>query len=226
MNLPKVLTEHQKPSPSTSVVRKDFFPRKNRTLPKLFLLFNIFWQKSAKFLISTRKKSTSFVKNQIFTEIFCTHQLQFWQTFWCLCEKRLECFPHSPETVKILRHLRRKNFPIKNLQCAHIMQFWQTYRKSFAESPKNLCPKTKNTFQKYPLDTWKQFWQPNKIIFDRIPKCFPQSLKTTEKFESFVKKKFISSKMSSGHKENSFDHHVKKNLQNSKHFPSKSVSRR
>ena len=35
-------------------------------------------------------------------------------------------------------------------------------------------------FRKYPLDTWKQFWQPNKIIFAKNPKCFPQSLKTTE----------------------------------------------
>ena len=61
----------------------------------------------------------------------------------------LECFPHSPETVKILRLLRRKNCRIKNLQCAHRMQFWQRYRKIFAESPKKLCPKTKNkgTFQ-------------------------------------------------------------------------------
>ena len=67
-------------------------------------------------------------------------------------------------------------------------------------------------FQKYTLDTWKQYRQPNKIIFAKNPKCFPQNLKTTESFEDFVKKKIISPKMSSGHKENSFDHHVKKFL--------------
>ena len=50
---------------------------------------------------------------------------------------------------------------------------------------------SKKNFQKYPLDTWKQFRQPNKIIFNKNPKCFPQNLKTTESFEDFVKKKIF-----------------------------------
>ena len=123
-----------------------------------------------------------------------------------------QCFPHSPKTVKILINFRRKNSPIKNLHWTNRMQFWETYRKIFAGSTKKLRPTTKTKkqfkkfdsknklFQKYPLDTWKQFRQPNKIIFAKNPKCFPQSRKTTESFEDFVKKKIISPQMSSGHK--------------------------
>ena len=82
---------------------------------------------------------------------------------------------------------------------------------SFSKSKKNegICF-PKKLFQNYPLDNRKQFWQTNQNFFAKNPICFPHSLKRSENFEDFVKKKSVSSKMTSGHKENSFDHHVKK----------------
>ena len=144
-NLPKDLTEHQIPSPSNSVEDKSFFPRKKVALLQTFLLLNIFRQKSGKVLISTRKNCKSFFfENQIFHKIFLSTWIAFWHTFWSFCAKVPESFPHSPKTVKKLINFCRKNSQFKNLNWTHRKQFWQTYRKSFAESPKNLCPNSKN----------------------------------------------------------------------------------
>ena len=46
----------------------------------------------------------------------------------------------------------------------------------------------KQLIRKYPLDFWKKFRQPNKIIIAKNPKCFPQSLKNKWKFWRFCEK--------------------------------------
>ena len=143
--MPKVLTEHQKLSPSTSGRWHEVFPRKKITLLKIFLPLNYFWQKSAKVLISTRKNCKNFFfKNQIFHKHFLYSQIAVLKKFWSFCAKLPQNFPHSLKTVKELINFRRKNSPIKNLHWEHRMQFWKTCRRISAESPKSLCPKSKN----------------------------------------------------------------------------------
>ena len=157
--------------------------------------------------------------------------------FDAFAPKMPKYFPQCPKTVKKLENFCRKNSPIKNPLWTQRLQFLQTCRKIFAKNSKILGPKSKKNetiqrirspktiFPKSPMDTWKQFWQPNQITFAKIPKCSAQSLQKTKKLEDFVTKK-ISSKISYGHKKCSFDHNIKKILTNSKHFPSKSSSKR
>ena len=171
------------------------------------------------------------------TKDFCTPKLQIWQTFWSFCAKMPECFPRSPRTVKILINFCRKNSPIKNLHWTYRMQFWQTYRKILAKSPKKLFPNSKN------LETIRR----NCFQKTTYPKKSPGHLKAvsaTQQDYYRQKSKMLSSKSENNWKfwkvcekekfffknvlwteENSFDQHVKKFLQNSKTFPSKSVSR-
>ena len=145
--------------------------------------------------------------------------------FLMFLRQNARMFSSQPGDGEKTQNFRRKKCPIENLHCTHRMQFWETYRKIFAESTKNLRPKIKNkeTFQKI---CFKRTFLPNishghlktvlttqQDYFRQKSKNFsPKSENTTEIFEDFVKKKIISSKMSSGHKENCFDHHVKKKI--------------
>ena len=148
------------------------FSEKKITLLKIFPLLNISWRKSAKFSISSRKICKSFSwKIKFSTKTFCTHKLQFWQTFWSFCASMPEFFPHSPKTVRKLINFCRKKSPIKNLHWTHRMQFWQPCRKIFAAILKSLCLKSKN----------KQTVQ--KICFQKttLPNISPGHLKTVLK---------------------------------------------
>ena len=191
-----------------------------------------FSHESAQIFWSVLEKNVKiFSKIKFFTEIFCTHKVQFWQTFWSFCAKMPECFPQSPKTVKLLIYFCRKTDQSK-ISTGHIECSFHKPIAKFSPKVQKICarrPKIKKHFKEFvfknklfrknPLDTWKQFWPPKKFFFAKNPKCFPQSLKTTENFEEFVKQKIISSQMSSGHKKNSFDHHVKKIYKISNIFP-------
>ena len=91
-NLPVVLTEHQKPSPSTSVGRHEFFPRKILTILKFFLLLIVFWQKPALFWLILEKIVKVLSKIKTSTEIFWTHKMKFWQFFEVVAPKSQNTF--------------------------------------------------------------------------------------------------------------------------------------
>ena len=126
--------------------KKWIFSQEKNNLTHKFFSYSTFFDKNLEFFWSLLKKNVKIFPSKIkFSKnFFCTHKLQFWQTFWIFCAKMPECFPRSPRTVKILINFCRKNSPIKNLHWTYRMQFWQTYRKILAKSPKKLFPNSKN----------------------------------------------------------------------------------
>ena len=200
--------------------RKQFFKAGGRLSGRILQSFSSKLEKIVKVII--------FFRNQTFLKKFCcSSRMHFWQLLWNFCVNVAEISAHSRKTVKRLKKFiektDRSKFSFGHIKCS--------FNEVCARSPKvkeqfKEFVFKNQLFQKYPPDTWKQFWQPNQINSAKSAKWLPQSLKTTEHFQDFVKKKKLSSKMSSEHKENSFDHHVKNFLEISKNFSSKSVSRR
>ena len=113
------------------------------------------------------------------------------------------------------------------------MQFWQTCRKIFAATLKSLCPKSKNKqtvqkicFQKTTLPNispghLKTLLTTQPDYFRQKPERFPQSLKTTEKFEDFAGKKKFLQKSHLNAKSAVLTTMSTYFLPTSKHFPSK-----
>ena len=128
--------------------------------------------------------------------------MQLGKSFWSFCAKIPHYFPHSPKRVKKLWIFRRKNSPIKNLHWTQRMKFRQTYHQIFAKSPRCCVrrPKRKQSFkdfvlrkilfQKYPLDTWKQFENPTRLISPKIQNVFFKHWKKLKNLKSFWKRKF------------------------------------
>ena len=153
-NIPKVLTERQKPSPSTSVRKHEFFPRKNITILKIFLLLNFFRQKTAKFLISTRKKCINFSSKIKFSTKFFVHKN-------CTFDRLFEAFEPKCQNIFLTAQRRWKNswifqekivqsiFSTGHTECSFnkaVEKFYPRVR-TFAPEVQNWRKNSKNCFQ-------------------------------------------------------------------------------
>ena len=132
---------------------------------------------------------------------------QFFESGGTLSDRCPQSFRSKLEKFVNVNIFFRKHTFLEKFCCSSRMHFWQLLWSfcanvvDFSAHSRKTVTKLKKFIEKTVLYKFKKkkiiF---NKIIFAKNPKCFPQSLKTTEKFEDFEKKKIICAQMSPGHK--------------------------